>query len=131
MLTPMSLLAPPIAQPEVSGHANRARLAEHAALLESWLARGGRVPILWGSDRFAREVELVRTHLRPIASVESLGLSYGREHFHSVTNQKPPSSPLVMSRNATEVAYAIRWRELTENVEFGPWSTLISSEPAT
>jgi hypothetical protein len=119
------------APPQIEVNANEARLAEHAALLEKWLTAGRRVPIMWSTEHFARTVELVRTHLRPLASSQSLGLSYSREHFQTLAVGPAPSSSSLMSRNATEVAYAIRWLELVGGRALGPWPELMgASRPA-
>ena len=101
------------------------RLSEHAALLCDWLGRPARLPARWRSAFFARSVDLVRSHLRPIVSQELLALSYSREHFHVVAVGQPSEPPRLLSSDATEVAYAARWLELDAGRTLGSWSSLI------
>jgi hypothetical protein len=106
-----------------------ARLATHAALLEAWLRLpADRLPPRWRTAEFGRMVDLVRTHLRPIANRQLLGLSYGREHFHVVAVGDPPAPTVLMSRNATEVAYAVRWLELGGAAGVSDWPSLIGAD---
>lgn len=101
------------------------RLLERALLLHLWLEQPTQVPPKWRSAPFARNVDLVRAHLQPISSHEMLARSYGREHFHMVAIAVPRRAPEVISRDATEVAYAVRWLELDRDTKFGPWLSLI------
>lgn len=94
----------------------RERLQQHAALLEAWLTRRVRIPSRWQDERFGRLVDLVRAHLRPIQHREVLALSYGHEHFHVMAVGRQPDATVLLSRNATEVAYALRWLERTHGV---------------
>ena len=73
-------------------------------------------------------VDLVRTHLRPILDHEMLAVSYGREHFHVLAVGRQPEANVLLSRNATEVAYALRWLELTHAVSFGPWLSVVTQD---
>ena len=104
------------------------RLNQHAFLLEGWLTRSARIPARWSDEQFARSVDLVRAHLRPIRSQYLLGLSYAREHFHVMAVGQPPLPPVLLSRNATEVAYAVRWLEIAREVSFGPWQSIIGQD---
>jgi hypothetical protein len=102
------------------------RLLEHALLLHIWLEQPTQVPPKWRSAPFARNVDLVRAHLQPITSHELLARSYGREHFHMVAIAVPIRAPEVISSDATEVAYAVRWLELDRGTRFGPWRSIIA-----
>ena len=106
------------------------RLIEHALLLHMWLDRPARVPARWLSATFARNVDLVRAHLRPIHTHAMLALSYGREHFHIVAVGPPPRAPQLISRDATEVAYAVRWLELDRGADLGAWRTIVVQSEA-
>jgi hypothetical protein len=101
------------------------RLLEHALLLHLWLEQPTQVPPKWRSAPFARNVDLVRAHLQPISSHEMLARSYEREHFHMVAIAVPKRAPEVISRDATEVAYAVRWLELDGDTAFGPWLSIV------
>lgn len=52
-------------------------------------------------------------------------MSYGQEHFHVIAVADPSTSPTLLSRNATEVAYAMRWLELGQGTVFGPWTRIL------
>jgi len=103
------------------------KLIEHALLLRMWLERPSAVPDSWRVSKFARNVDLVRAHLRPIVSQELLAHSYGREHFHIVALGLPRRGPELISRDATEVAYAVRWLELDRSTSLGPWLSIIDA----
>jgi hypothetical protein len=106
--------------------AHLTRLATHAELLAAWLHRpADRLPPRWRTPGFAHSVDLVRAHLRPIRSRESLARSYGREHFQVVSVGDPPPPPVLLARNATEVAYAMRWLELADDRESVDWIALV------
>ncbi len=117
------------AQPEVTRHDSaHERLQQHAALLEAWLTRRARIPSRWQDETFGRLVDLVRAQLRPVRECEVLSLSYGREHFHVMAVGRQPDPIVLLSRNATEVAYAVRWLELTHQVSFGPWLNVLTQD---
>ena len=101
------------------------RLVEHAVLLHLWLEKPARVPARWRSATFARNVDLVRAHLKPIQTHDMLALSYGREHFHIVAVGPQPRAPQLISRDATEVAYAVCWLELDRGMNLGAWRSII------
>ena len=71
-----------------------------------WLEQPTQVPPRWRSAAFARNVDLVRAHLHPICQPRDARRSYGREHFHIVAIAGPLEAPKIISRDATEVAYA-------------------------
>ena len=62
-------------------------------------------PAAWSLPGFAREVDLVRLHLRPVHSRQILAVSFGREAFHA------GPSTATTAGGAVAVAYAIRWLE--------------------
>lgn len=68
-------------------------------------------PTAWSLPGFAREVDLVRLHLRPVKTRQVLAASFGREAFHAGPSAAAaPQGPVA-------VAYAIRWLELGDRVE--------------
>lgn len=71
-------------------------------------------PSAWSRPGFAREVDLVRAHLRPIRTRQLLAASFGREAFHA-GQDSGGSGPQGVGPVA--VAYAIRWLELGDRVE--------------
>lgn len=104
------------------------RLRQHAALLEAWLTRRARIPTRWRDQSFGKMVDLVRAHLRPVQDHDVLASSYGREHFHLLAVGRQPESTVLLGRNVTEVAYALRWLEITHQVSFGPWLSVITQD---
>jgi hypothetical protein len=97
-----------------------------AEILCRLLARPEGYPLRWRAPGFGRQVDLVRAHLRPIGSHESLARSYSREHFHiERTGIVPPSPEGLLRRSATDVAYAHRWLELSGRRGEDPWITLL------
>ena len=73
--------------------------------------RPGDRPAAWSLPGFAREVDLVRLHLRPVTSRQILAASFGREAFHA-----GPSTATTPG-GAVAVAYAVRWLELGDRIE--------------
>ena len=103
------------------------RLLEQAVLLHMWLERPSTVPARWRGATFGRDVDLVRAHLRPIQTHEMLAVSYGREHFHMVAVGPPLRAFQLISRDATEVAYAVRWLELDRGTDLGAWGAIVDN----
>jgi hypothetical protein len=68
-------------------------------------------PTAWSLPGFAREVDLVRLHLRPVGSRQVLAASFGREAFHA------GPATAASAGGPVAVAYAIRWLELGDRVE--------------
>ena len=68
-------------------------------------------PAAWSLPGFAREVDLVRLHLRPVRTRPVLAASFGREAFHA----GPPAG--ASPQGPVAVAYAIRWLELGDRIE--------------
>ena len=102
------------------------RLGLHGAILQSLLARPARIPERWRAPGFARQVDLVRSHLRPLGNHGLLAQSYGREHFNGRPSHLAPPDPAgLLRRSATEVAYAMRWLELAGQQDHVPWPVII------
>jgi hypothetical protein len=101
----MTLVAPPpVAKAPLPAEQ---ALALDARYLVSLLGQAERQPRRWTTTAFAREVALVRSHLRPIRTRAALAASFGREAFHI----RPPADAGV-AMSAVRVAYATRWLEL-------------------
>ena len=111
--------------PPIESHADR--LASHGEIVASWLARPNRLPSRWRSSRFARTVDLVRTHLQPLTNRDLLVRSYAREHFQFGAVARPEPR-LIVARDATEVAYALRWLELAESRSLDSWPGLVGRQ---
>jgi hypothetical protein len=69
-------------------------------------------PTAWSRPGFAREVDLVRLHLRPIRTRQVLAASFGREAFHA--GSAPAATVL---GGPVAVAYAIHWLELGDRFD--------------
>jgi hypothetical protein len=108
--------------PPAQTHAER--LASQGELLAAWLARSDRTPTRWAAPGFGRIVDVVRDQLAPIADRALLAHSYAREHFHVIGVGRPLAPSVLLARDATEVAYAVRWLELGEPSGRGRWSEL-------
>ena len=124
-------MLPSVSQPLIpsdafGGAVEGSALSMHADILYQLLARPEDYPLRWRAPGFGRQVDLVRAHLRPINSHESLDRSYAREHFHiDRIGTAPPSPEGLLRRSATDVAYAHRWLELSGRRDEGPWITLL------
>jgi hypothetical protein len=124
-------MLPSVSQPltpsdTFSGVLGASALSMHADILYQLLARPEDYPLRWRAPGFGRQVDLVRAHLRPINSHESLDRSCAREHFHiDRIGTAPPSPEGLLRRSATDVAYAHRWLELSGRRDEGPWVTLL------
>ncbi len=104
------------------------RLHIQSVVLAGLLRSRARRPERWRAPGFARQVELVRAHLRPIRSQESLTHSYAREHFHiEAIDSATPTARGLLLRSATEVAYALRWLELADGESRGPWRSILDA----
>jgi hypothetical protein len=83
-------------------------------------------PTAWSRPGYAREVDLIRLHLRPVRTRPVLAASFGREAFHA----GPP--PTTAEIGPVVVAYAIRWLELGDGVDrpgFEVWLAESASGP--
>ena len=111
------VMAPPLA-PAVEP-TSPARALAIAALAVVRVSRGrGDRPDAWEAPAFARDVDLVRTHLGPVRRRPILAASFGREAFHGGTGADAAGFGPVT------VAYAIRWLELGDGVRrpgFATW----------
>jgi len=76
----------------------------------------------WGEPAFAREVDLVRRHLAPIASRRALSSSYSREAFRGPT-ARPTDQ---VTPRPARIAYAVRWLELGDGRSRPGWSELVT-----
>jgi hypothetical protein len=79
-----------------------------------------RRPARWTQPSFGQEVELVRRHLAPVRTRQSLAASFGREAFHIV-----PSATEVDDPSPIRLAYALRWMELRDGATGPSWTSLL------
>jgi hypothetical protein len=80
-----------------------------------------RRPPRWSQPGFGAEVEVVRRHLAPVRTRQTLAASYGREAFHiaaTLDAERDDPSP-------TRLAYALRWMELRDGATGPSWPTLL------
>jgi hypothetical protein len=78
-------------------------------------------PDRWAQPAFGAEVELVRRHLAPVRSRQTLAASYGREAFHVVISRGERDDP-----SPIRLAYALRWMELRDGATGPSWQSLLS-----
>ncbi len=95
-----------------------------ALLLTRLVERPVGRPPRWTAPAFVREVDLVRSHLRPIRSPALLAASFGREAFHG---RAMPGTPRALAGSAVRVAYALRWLELSDGAPRPTWRELIAT----
>jgi hypothetical protein len=89
-------------------------------------------PDAWSLPGFAREVDLVRLHLRPVNSRPVLAASFGREAFHAGPSIAAAKGGTTAAGGPVAVAYAIRWLELGDRVDrpaFEVWLAESASGP--
>jgi hypothetical protein len=89
-------------------------------------------PAAWSLPGFAREVDLVRLHLRPVGSRQVLAASFGREAFHAGPSTAAAKGGTTAAGGPVAVAYAIRWLELGDRVDrpsFEVWLAESASRP--
>jgi hypothetical protein len=79
-----------------------------------------RRPARWTQPAFCAEVELVRRHLAPVRSRQTLAASYGREAFHVSSADRELDDP-----SPIRLAYALRWMELRDGSAGPSWPTLL------
>jgi hypothetical protein len=77
-------------------------------------------PARWAQPAFGAEVELVRRHLAPVRSRQTLAASYGREAFHMVISRGERDDP-----SPIRLAYALRWMELRDGATGPCWEAMI------
>jgi hypothetical protein len=92
-----------------------------ALLLIRLLRDPARRPARWQQPAFGAEVELIRRHLAPVRSRQTLAASYGREAFHLA-----PARPERADPSAVRLAYALRWLELRDGATGSPWTALLN-----
>src|SRR5262245_44736120 len=89
-------------------------------------------PSAWTLPGFAREVDLVRLHLRPVGTRQVLAASFGREAFHAGPTTAAAKGGTTAVGGPVAVAYAIRWLELGDRVDrpsFEVWLAESASVP--
>jgi hypothetical protein len=101
-------------------------LALDAFRLCQLLGRATLRPPRWFAPSFGREVALVRAHLAPIRTRESLAGSFGREAFHGLA---PGGTDAALANGAVRVAYALRWLELGDGQLRPSWRELLDGAP--
>lgn len=115
LLSPGALLPPaPVPAPARA-------LALDALRVIRALRDPARRPARWAQPSFGAEVELVRRHLAPVRSRQTLAASYGREAFHLVISRGERDDP-----SPIRLAYALRWMELRDGATGPSWQALLS-----
>jgi hypothetical protein len=118
-----------------SGHAVRVGLGTGQAVRSAsalaggaaifWDVRGER-PTAWRRKSFRRWVELFRTHLAPIGSLEALAESFAREAVLPVElDEDWPEVGDRMLASPLLAAYVIRWLELRDGERLEPWRVIV------
>jgi hypothetical protein len=79
-----------------------------------------RRPARWTQPAFGAEVELIRRHLAPVRTRQTLAASYGREAFHVASDDRATDDP-----SPIRLAYALRWMELRDGATGPSWPTLV------
>ena len=98
-------------------------LADGAAIF--WDVRGER-PAAWRRKAFRRWVELFRTHLSPIASIDLLAESFAREAVLPIElDEDWPEIGDRMLVSPLLAAYLIRWLELRDGEVLEPWRAIV------
>jgi hypothetical protein len=103
-------------------------LALRARVLERLIAEPHRRPDRWAVPGFGQEVDLVRIHLTPVRSRAVLVASFGRESHHVVrpAERRVGLAARSLAASPVEVAYAIRWLELTDGSGRPGWGALLA-----
>lgn len=98
-------------------------LAGGAAIF--WDVQGDR-PTTWRRKAFRRWVELFRTHLAPIVSLDLLAESFAREAVLPVDlDDDWPEIGDRMMASPLLAAYVIRWLELRDGERLQPWREIV------
>ena len=95
-------------------------LALDALRLSRALRDPSRRPAHWLQPAFGAEVELIRRHLAPVRSRQTLAASYGREAFHVAVDDRETNEP-----SPIRLAYALRWMELRDGATGPSWPSLL------
>jgi hypothetical protein len=120
-LSPGVLLSPGTPTLQAPVPAPTRALALDALLLICFLRDPARRPARWQQPQFGAEVDLIRRHLAPVRSRQTLEASYGREAFHLAPAPSDGTDP-----SAVRLAYALRWLELREGAIDLPWAALLN-----
>jgi hypothetical protein len=115
-----ALLSPGAPFPPAPVPAPARALALDALRVIRGLRDPARRPARWTQPSFGAEVELVRRHLAPVRSRQTLAASYGREAFHLVLSRAERDDP-----SPIRLAYALRWMELRDGATGPSWPTLV------
>jgi hypothetical protein len=114
------VLLPPGAPPRLPAVPAPARtLALDALRVSRALRDPARRPARWAQPGFGAEVELVRRHLAPVRTRQSLAASFGREAFHVLPTAAEHDDP-----SPIRLAYALRWMELRDGATGPSWMSL-------
>jgi hypothetical protein len=104
-------------------HIRRLRISAWA--LSRALRDPRRLPAGWSATAFAGRVDRVRAQLLPIASLSALVDSYAREHGRRDPGVGTDTRGLFRDPAEVELAYALRWLELTGRLDVRPWRLLL------
>jgi hypothetical protein len=104
-----------------AGRHTTATVAHRMAMPEEELALVGQALASVGDEAFEswparlrREFGLVRAHLAPIRSRQSLAASFGRESFHAREPVAVETARATLISSPVLAAYATRWLELAD-----------------
>ena len=100
-------------------------LRNRALAVERILTGAAPVPPRWVAPPFVARVELIRSHLRPIRSVDMLLASYGREAWLMSAHGRSTAGPGERLDAPLELAYALRLIELETGIDRMPWTTTV------
>ena len=103
----------------------RVVLEDRAHLVERILEGAAPVPPRWVAPAYVARVELIRSQLRPIRSVDMLLASYGREARLTSADGYRGDSHAEHLDVPLELAYALRLIELETGIEQKPWTTMV------
>jgi hypothetical protein len=118
-----------------SGHAGRVGLGAGPAFRSAsalagsaaifWDVLGNR-PTAWRRKSFRRWVDLFRTHLEPIGSLDMLAESFAREAVLPVElDEDWPEIGDRLLASPLLAAYVIRWLELRDDDYLEPWREIV------
>jgi hypothetical protein len=119
--SPGVLLSPGALFPPASVPAPARALALDALRVIRALRDPAKRPARWAQPAFGAEVELVRRHLAPVRTRQTLAASYGREAFHLVISRGERDDP-----SPIRLAYALRWMELRDGATGPSWQSLLA-----
>lgn len=119
--SPGALLSPGALFPPAPVPAPARALALDALRVSRALRDPAKRPERWAQPAFGAEVELVRRHLAPVRSRQTLAASYGREAFHLVLSRAEREDP-----SPIRLAYALRWMELRDGATGPSWQSLLT-----